>query len=258
MNANAICGPIDFGFVPDAMRGDLFTPKCPHFLPNERYIFNIQDLVYCLLDTILSTLSGCLCYVRQYGSYLLQYNSLSLRRQSNNLQVHNNHLVTRQNQPLLLLSSLITILNSDPEKRSKPKRVIFSLEQQLICNSIPTLRCFSHSKSTMNANSPLLYRPARRWEHETAMLASSMMLVSISEDRTEEDLGYKSRLCASNNSSRNGSMSGLSGWGTTTTRASCKMDLCSLAPTEPSKTHHQSSFQQQPKVTDEEEWGIVF
>jgi hypothetical protein len=70
-------------------------------------------------------------------------------------------------------------------------------------------------------------RRAPRWEHDTAMLASSMMLVSISEDSpSSSEQRFKSRLSPS---PRTDSGASLSGWGTAATRKSCKMDLCSLA-----------------------------
>ncbi|CAB9526298.1 expressed unknown protein [Seminavis robusta] len=69
-------------------------------------------------------------------------------------------------------------------------------------------------------------RRAPRWDHDTAMLASSMMLVSISEDCPSQNVGFKSRISAA---PRLGSGSSLSGWGSAATRQSCKMDLCALA-----------------------------
>jgi len=77
-------------------------------------------------------------------------------------------------------------------------------------------------------------RSASHWEHESTMLASSMMIVSISEDEPQANVGYKSRLChqssssSSNDSQRIGSGSRLSGWGSEATRKSCKAGLCSL------------------------------
>jgi hypothetical protein len=67
-------------------------------------------------------------------------------------------------------------------------------------------------------------RRAPRWEHDTAMLASSLMLVAISEEAPSSEQHFKSRLCPSPNSGAS-----LSGWGTAATRKSCKMDLCALA-----------------------------
>ena len=111
----------------------------------------------------------------------------------------------------------------------------------------------------MNANVAAAYRPSRRWEHDTAMLASSMMLVSISEDSTADQIGFKSRLCPSSNTSRIGSGSSLSGWGTATTRKSFKMDLCALAPSEePSKMQVDQHQPHEAKNCDDQEWGIVF
>ena len=57
------------------------------------------------------------------------------------------------------------------------------------------------------------------------MLASSMMLVSISE-KSPSQLDFKSRLCPS---PRSNSGAGLSGWGTAETRKSCRLDLCAMA-----------------------------
>lgn len=107
----------------------------------------------------------------------------------------------------------------------------------------------------MNANTSSPYRPARRWEHDTAMLASSMMLVSISEESTSADIGYKSRLCNSAAASRVGSGSSLSGWGTATTRQSFKMDLSALAQASDSASQASQSPQD---MDDDGDWGIVF
>jgi len=63
------------------------------------------------------------------------------------------------------------------------------------------------------------------------MLASSMMLVSISEETPAQNVGYQSRLCCSSantSNSRIGSGDSLSGWGSHATRKSCKMDLCAM------------------------------
>lgn len=100
------------------------------------------------------------------------------------------------------------------------------------------------------------------------MLASSMMLVSISEETPSHNLGYKSRLVTETNS-RRGSASSLCGWGSSTTRKSFKTDLASLASeTEPmdmsmdcSPQERQEapamsySMQQSTANQDDEGWG---
>ena len=125
----------------------------------------------------------------------------------------------------------------------------------------------SSLSNTTSANGSSHPRTAR-WEHDTAMLASSMMLVSISEETPSYNIGYKSRLTTDTNS-RRGSASSLSGWGSPTTRKSFKTDLASLAAeTEPMDMSMDCSSQPQQEAPampypmqhstanqDDEGWG---
>lgn len=61
----------------------------------------------------------------------------------------------------------------------------------------------------------------------TEMLASAMMLVSLSESAVVNP-GFKSSFSSRAPSSCNSSASSLSGWGSPMTRKSYKVDLCSL------------------------------
>ena len=115
------------------------------------------------------------------------------------------------------------------------------------------------SLSNITANNPR----APRWEHDTAMLASSMMLVTISEDTPSYHIGYKSRLCSSATSNpRLGSGNSLSGWGNSGTRKSCKMDLCAMAQDQaepmglPQQAPAMAYSMPQSASSDDEDWGF--
>jgi hypothetical protein len=71
------------------------------------------------------------------------------------------------------------------------------------------------------------------------MMASSMTLFSISEDAPVANIGYRSR------------PSSPSGWGTSMTRKSYKMDLSSLA----SACAMESQTQQASSMECEDVWG---
>ena len=72
-----------------------------------------------------------------------------------------------------------------------------------------------------------------QWSRRTEILASQMNLVSISEDSSSMSLmGYKSSmgsLASSSDVSSSSSRGSLSGWGSSQSRKSYKIDLSSLA-----------------------------
>jgi hypothetical protein len=61
-------------------------------------------------------------------------------------------------------------------------------------------------------------------DHSVEMLASAMTLISLSEGAPAANTGYRSR-----SSSDSSDSDSLSGWGTSMTRKSYKMDLSSLS-----------------------------
>jgi hypothetical protein len=79
--------------------------------------------------------------------------------------------------------------------------------------------------------------PESRWNYQDDVLATSMMLVSIDED-TKNNMLKRSHPHSSNGSmtsfasSRCSSRGSLSGWGSSTSRKSYKVDLASLASLE--------------------------
>lgn len=89
----------------------------------------------------------------------------------------------------------------------------------------------------------------------TEMLASSMMLVAISEE-TPAHTGYNSSYSSMNSRKRScastGSGDSLSGWGNSMTRKSYKVDLSTLA-TE-SQTPKQVAFES--SISDIDDWGF--
>jgi hypothetical protein len=84
----------------------------------------------------------------------------------------------------------------------------------------------------------------------TEMLASAMMLISLSEGAPVHT-PYKS--CFSQASSCNSSGNSLNGWGSAMTRKSYKTNLCSLGSS--SETVVQPISQSQPADTEESSWG---
>jgi len=88
------------------------------------------------------------------------------------------------------------------------------------------------------------------WDHSTSMLASSIMMMSISEESTLSDLGYTSRL----SSSSSGCPS--QGWGSQLGRTSCKVDLCALGQTNPKEFSSQHSSPSNDTMDEEDDWGF--
>jgi hypothetical protein len=87
-------------------------------------------------------------------------------------------------------------------------------------------------------SSSSLSSASQDWNRETEILASSMTLVSISE-QTGQTLQYKSSM-GSLSSSSQGSGNSLHGWGSDASRKSYKVDLCALgeAKVEGANTFH--------------------
>jgi hypothetical protein len=83
-------------------------------------------------------------------------------------------------------------------------------------------------------------------DRSVEMLASAMILVSISEGAPAPNSGYRSRSSSADSDS-------LSGWGTSVTRKSYKMDLSSLSSTCAMETQPQQSSSSSMQCEDD--WG---
>jgi hypothetical protein len=87
------------------------------------------------------------------------------------------------------------------------------------------------------------YSNGQTWDTSGEMLASSMMLVAISENSQAVNVGYRSNLSSEGNLSR--------GWGSALSRKSYKTDLSSLAG---SSSQASCSMQSASTVTSDD-WG---
>ena len=87
------------------------------------------------------------------------------------------------------------------------------------------------------------------WDHGTAMLASSIMMLSISEESASPDIGFNSRLASGGS---------FQGWGSQTGRMSCKVDLYALGQSNPKSLSSQQSSSGITSSSDEEDeaWGF--
>jgi hypothetical protein len=77
-----------------------------------------------------------------------------------------------------------------------------------------------------------------KWNYQEDILATSMMLATISDDKdrrfqTRRSGSMGSNVSSGGSMSRCSSRSSLSGWGSATSRKSYKVDLCSLADRDP-------------------------
>jgi hypothetical protein len=88
----------------------------------------------------------------------------------------------------------------------------------------------------------LRHVPSMKWNYQDDVLATSMMLATISDEkclrRPARSGSIGSNVSTGNLSRCNSSRSSLSGWGSTTSRKSYKLDLCSLAGGDSSADHH--------------------
>lgn len=88
------------------------------------------------------------------------------------------------------------------------------------------------------------HAPSGKWNYQDDVLATSMMLATISDDKdrrcqTRRSGSMGSNVSSGGSMSRCSSRSSLSGWGSAASRKSYKVDLCSLADRDPSTRQYQ-------------------
>lgn len=89
----------------------------------------------------------------------------------------------------------------------------------------------------------------------TEMIASAMMLMSLSESAVVHT-GYNSRSSFSPSSSANNSGTSLSGWGSTKTRKSYKVDLYSLGSSASQPMDESSPNEESVASNTNDSWGF--
>ena len=120
---------------------------------------------------------------------------------------------------------------------------------------------FALSQSSLTSNmsqfSTASFYQQQTMDVSTEMLASAMMLVSLSESAVVHT-GYNSRSSFSPPSSANNSGTSLSGWGNTMTRKSYKVDLCSLGSSASQPMEESSSHEDESSVASNtnDSWGF--
>lgn len=121
----------------------------------------------------------------------------------------------------------------------------------------PTKESIDQALKQLKAHTMSQFSTASHYQHQpmeasAEMLASAMMLVSLSESAVVNP-GFKSSFSRAP-SSCNSSASSLSGWGSAMTRKSYKVDLCSLGSSSSSSQLSESTSQQMDH--ENASWGF--
>ena len=166
--------------------------------------------------------------------------------------------------PLLLLKTRRNVLNTVgfrdqvqnlsrtnlfAEPSLKFERLTIFSHLGLANKKLPTRKARSITMSQFATTAS--YHNQSMMQDQTEMVASAMMLLSISEGKPMHT-GYKS--CYSQPSSCNSSGNSLSGWGSPMSRKSYKVDLSSLGASSEDMSQSISQHQSQG-VSEDDTWG---
>jgi hypothetical protein len=128
--------------------------------------------------------------------------------------------------------------SSTQTRRCDYKRSHFHIIKPFFSSlSIP----ISYLAMKRSSSTPALPNPVEgKWNYQDEILASSMMMVTIAEENTAARLRSKASV---GNLSSASSGDTLSGWGSTGSRKSCKMDLSSMCESKAEQPSKSSSYE---------------